>query len=90
MKFLIVLLLIWCALTVNLALENLRIKEDNIDQINRRALLLFIGLKEGCMTGAYFANFNFHFTFVYSQCLNMAYEEKALYLKKWLPKDDSP
>ncbi len=80
-KALLTLLIIRCALTVNLAIGNHMFLMDSEDQLQRRAFLVFSRTLSGCMMGAFYANEKFSFTLTYEQCKDLAFREKAAYIK---------
>lgn len=79
-KLLFTLTIVWCALTINLAISNYLYIEDAEFQADRRAFLVYSRTLSGCMVGAYYGNSNYDFTPMYIRCLNLAQGEKAAYI----------
>lgn len=72
MKILLALLLIWCALTIQLGVDNKVLNEDADFQLQRRAYVVYTSTLRGCTEGG---------GMTYEQCKDLAYNEKQSYLK---------
>lgn len=72
MKTLFALLLIWCALTIQLGVDNALYQDDSDFQLQRRAYIVYTSTLRGCTESG---------GMTYEQCRNMAYNEKESYLK---------
>lgn len=80
MKLLFTLIIIWLAVTLQLAISTHLYQEDAEAELDRRAFLVYSRTLSGCMIGAYYSNYKFNFTSIYTQCRNLAYREKAAYI----------
>jgi hypothetical protein len=83
MKKLLGLLIIWLSLTLYLSYDSLMFKRFKEENVEWRAFLVYNSSLAGCMTGAGFADINYNFVSLYTQCLKFAYNEKDIYLLKW-------
>lgn len=80
-KYLAGLLGIWVAATFWVSFDDLKLKNEAKDELERRAFLVYSRIFAGCMLGADYTNANYPFLKTYAWCRELAYHEKDIYLK---------
>jgi hypothetical protein len=76
---LVTLLLIWCAITVELGLQNLDFQDRSQMDLQHRAFIVYYHTFAGCLWGLEIAGKKW-FT-EYDACRTLAFKEKEAYLK---------